>query len=169
MSRASTLSESSFPGADHEMFRDACARFATGVAIATVCDSAGSPHGLTVSSFTSVSFRPPLILICIDYACYALEHFRSSPHFAINILGEEQQNLSVRFSELPEARFEGVDWYPGATGAPLLPKILAVLECQQTQVVEAGDHAIVVGEAVRTQTWEGRPLLYFDRNYRAMM
>ena len=51
-----------------EEFRRACARFATGVAIATVADAAGAPHGLTVSSFTSVSLHPPLILICLVVA-----------------------------------------------------------------------------------------------------
>ena len=46
-------------------FRRACGRFATGVTIASVVDSQGAPHGLTVSSFTSVSLDPPLILICV--------------------------------------------------------------------------------------------------------
>lgn len=110
-----------------------------------------------------------MILICVDYACYVLEHFRSNPHFAVNVLTASQQDLSVRFSELPEARFDGVEWYPGSTGAPLLPAVLAVAECRTGEIVEAGDHAILIGDVVRAQSWEGQPLVYFNRNYHSII
>src|SRR5689334_3189678 len=91
---------------DAETFRNALARFATGVAVATVRAADGTPHGITVSSFTSVSMEPPLVLICVDYACTFLEHFRACKNFAINVLSESQRGLSVIFSEKPEGRFE---------------------------------------------------------------
>ena len=69
-----------------EEFRRACGRFATGVTIASVMDAQGSPHGLTVSSFTSVSLDPPLVLICLGHAVSAIHHFRAASHFGINIL-----------------------------------------------------------------------------------
>ena len=168
MSRAPKLSLTDGPIADPETFRDACARFTSGVAIATVRDQVGLPHGLTVSSFTPVSLRPPLILICVDYASLDLEHFRSNSHFAINVLTASQRDLSVRFSALREGRFDGLDWYSGSTGAPLLSGVLAVLECRVKEFVEAGDHAILIGAVVRAQSWEGQPLAYFNRNYRAI-
>ena len=169
MSRAPTLSLPDGPIADPETFRDACARFTSGVVIATVCDQAGSPHGLTISSFTPVSLRPPLILICVDYASYDLEHFRSNSHFAINVLTALQRDLSVRFSGLREGRFDGLDWYSGSTGAPLLSGALAVLECRVKEIIEAGDHAILIGNVVRAQAHEGQPLVYFNRNYRSII
>ena len=49
-------------------FRHACSRFATGITIAGVMDGNGTPHGLTVNSFSSVSLDPPLILICLGHA-----------------------------------------------------------------------------------------------------
>src|SRR5216684_5402383 len=119
------------PGAPvtSEEFRRACGRFATGVTIASVLDSKGAPHGLTVSSFTSVSLDPPLILICLGHAVAAIEHFRAATHFGINILAENQRALSDRFARKGRDRFDGVAWYPGATGIPLIPGVLAAIEC----------------------------------------
>ena len=48
-------------------FCGACAKFPTGVTIVTVRDAQGSPHGMTASSFTSVSLAPPLVLVCVDH------------------------------------------------------------------------------------------------------
>jgi 3-hydroxy-9,10-secoandrosta-1,3,5(10)-triene-9,17-dione monooxygenase reductase component len=151
-----------------DLYRRVCSQFATGVAVATVCAADGTPHGLTISSFTAVSIEPPLILMCIDYVCQALEHFRSRPYFAINVLTAAQREISVDFAAKPESRFEGVDWQPGQTGAPLLSGVLAVLECKLDRVLEAGDHAVIFGEVVGAEVNGGEPLLYFNRSYRTL-
>jgi flavin reductase (DIM6/NTAB) family NADH-FMN oxidoreductase RutF len=156
------------PSNPREALRQACALFATGVTVATVRASNGSPHGLTVSSFTSVSIEPPLVLICIDYTCPFLAHFRLSTNFAVNVLSESQRDLSVIFAEKPEGRFEGLAWHANHTGAPLLAGCLATIECRVTTILEAGDHAIFLGEVVHAEWNEGRPLLYFNRDYRAL-
>jgi len=147
-------------------FRAACSKFATGVAVATVSAQNGTPHGLTVSSFTSVSIDPPLILLCIDFQYPFLSHFRLSTHFAVNVLKDSQRELSVVFSEKPEGRFEGVEWFQGQTGAPLIRNCLATIECRAASILELGDHAIFVGEVEHAQSDEGRPLVYFNRGYR---
>ena len=79
-------------------FRRACGRFATGVAVAAVLDREGAPHGLTVSSFTSVSLHPPLILICLGHAVTNIEEFRHASHFGLSILREEERRISERFA-----------------------------------------------------------------------
>ena len=151
---------------DIDAFRDACAQFATGVAIATVLAPDGSPHGLTVSSFTSVSLQPPLILICIDYACSIISYFKNDCNFAVNILNDAQRELSVRFSIKPEGRFEGVEWYSGLSGTPLIPDSLVQFECTVEQMIGAGDHAVLIGRVLKVVSKSGRPLLYFNRTYR---
>ncbi len=134
------------PSIDAEDFRDACAQFATGVAVATVRSVDGAPHGLTVNSFTSVSLGPPLVLICIHHTCTAIQHFRLCTFFAVNVLSDEQRHLSVSFSIKPEGRFQDVEWYEGATGAPLLANTLARFECRLFRAITAGDHDVFVGE-----------------------
>ena len=149
-------------------FREALARFASGVTIATVLAPDQTPHGITISSFNSVSVEPPLILICIDSACAFLTHFRASTNFAVNVLSESQRDLSVRFADMPEGRFDGIDWYTDVTGAPLLPGCLANIECRVFSITEAGDHAIFLAEVVSAESHEGRPLVYFNRDYRSI-
>ena len=149
-------------------FRRACGRFATGITVATVLDADGLPHGLTVNSFSSVSLEPPLISICLGHAVTMIDAFRESKHFGINVLKEDQQELSERFARKGFDRFEGVPWYRGETGAPLLPGVLAAIECVQRHRVTAGDHDIFIAEMLRAEVAEGEPLIYFAGEYRSL-
>src|SRR5207244_2826148 len=63
-----------------DQFRQAAGRFATGIAVATVVDAEGAPHGLTVNSFTSVSLDPPLVLVCVGHITATVERFRTAKH-----------------------------------------------------------------------------------------
>jgi flavin reductase (DIM6/NTAB) family NADH-FMN oxidoreductase RutF len=151
-----------------EEFRRACGRFATGVAVATVLDVEGVPHGLTVSSFTSVSLDPPLVLICLGHAVNVIDAFRAARHFGINVLTEEQRDLSERFARKGFDRFNGLPWERGETGAPLLPGALAAMECEVEQRIASGDHDIFVGRMLRARVGEGKPLLYFASRYEGL-
>jgi flavin reductase (DIM6/NTAB) family NADH-FMN oxidoreductase RutF len=107
------------------------------------------------------------VLIAIDHAASVLPHFRASAHYAVSILRDTQQHLSSQFARRPDAeRFDGVPWHPGTTGAPVLDAALAVFECRVYNVVEAGDHALFIGEVMHTRAGNGAPLLYFHGAYR---
>ena len=151
-----------------EEFRRACGRFATGVTIATVLDAKGTPHGLTVSSFASVSLHPPLILICLGHAVAAIRHFRAGRYFAVNVLTESQRPLSDHFARKGHDRFDNLEWQPGASGAPLLPNALATIECETVQRIRAGDHDIFVGEVVHVQVADDAPLIHYASAYRKL-
>lgn len=151
---------------DQDTFRRACARFATGITVATVLSPDGVPFGMTANSFTSVSCNPPLILVCVDYRSSILPHFRAAEYFGINILTETQRDYSVRFSQRQPDRFDGIDWRRGEHGVPLLAGSLAAMECSIYETVEAGDHAIFIAEVVRAEFCDGNPLLYFGSSYR---
>lgn len=149
-------------------FRRGCAKFSTGVAIATVLDAGEVPHGMTVNSFTSVSLDPPLVLICVDRTGNMLERFEQCAHFGVNVLRISQTALSVRFAQRGHDRFDGIDWHQGVTGVPMFPESLARLECTVRQRIIAGDHTILIGEVVHSEIAEGEPLVYFDSNYRRL-
>jgi flavin reductase (DIM6/NTAB) family NADH-FMN oxidoreductase RutF len=150
---------------DKDVFRRACAKFATGIVVTTVIGKDGGPHGLTANSFTSVSLSPPLVLVCIDGASSVATHFRSSSYYGINILGEHQRHVSNRFCQKGQDRFAGVQWSRGKTGVPLLPGAIGALECAVTDKVEAGDHVILIGKVVQGVWHEGKPLVYFNSDY----
>lgn len=149
-------------------FRAACGRFATGVTVAAVMDAQGAPRGITVSSFTSVSLDPPLILIAIGHASSIIEEFRAAQGFSVNVLREEQRRLAEHFARKGESRFEGIDWVRGETGVPLIPDALAAIECARVERVTAGDHDIFIAQTACARVAEGRPLLYFSGAYRGL-
>ena len=152
-----------------EEFRRALGRWSTGVTIATAVDDAGAPHGLTVSSFTSVSLEPPLILICLGHRVTVIDVFRKAKYFGINVLGSHQQELSDRFARKGQDRFGGLTWNAGEkTGVPLLPGSLVEMECQVHERFTSGDHDIFVGEMVSTIVGEGDPLIYSCGRYRKL-
>ena len=148
-----------------ELFRRACALFPTGVAVLTTRALDGSPHGLTINPFCSLSLAPPLVLVAIDRAGNTLEIFENSGYFAINFLAEHQRELSLRFSQLPEGRFDGVSWNQGLNGSPLIEAALGSIECKSSQIIDAGDHRAFIGEVVGASVGEGDPLVYFRSGY----
>jgi flavin reductase (DIM6/NTAB) family NADH-FMN oxidoreductase RutF len=151
-----------------EQFRRACGRFATGVAVASAMDPEGTPHGLTVSSFTSVSLSPPMVLICLGHAVTSIDIFRASRHFGLSVLFDHQREISDRFARKGEDRFDGLRWEAGATGVPLLTDVLAQMECEVERRVAAGDHDIFIGRMLRARIAEGEPLIYFAGQYRGL-
>jgi flavin reductase (DIM6/NTAB) family NADH-FMN oxidoreductase RutF len=153
---------------EQQHFRRVCSKYATGITILTVLDSFGAPHGMTVNSFTSVSLSPPLILVCIDRQTSILSHFRLGTRFGVNVLEEEQKELSTWFARSGHDRFSGMAWTPGQTGAPVLPEVLATIECAVTQIVEAGDHVVVIGAALHATWRDGQPLIYFNSSYQSL-
>jgi flavin reductase (DIM6/NTAB) family NADH-FMN oxidoreductase RutF len=147
------------------LYRRTCALFATGITVITTVDKNGHPHGMTVNSFSSVSLDPPLVLVCVDLKNALLGHFLTTASFAVNILGEHQEDVSRRFSTASENRFHGVEWERGTSGVPLLAGVLAWMECGVTQTFEVGDHAVLVGEVRHAWHREGKPLVYFNSSY----
>lgn len=152
---------------DPRDFRAALGCFATGVTVVTTRAPDGHPVGLTVNSFNSVSLEPPLVLFCLDRGSQCLDAFRTAGHFAVNILRQSQQDLSVRFASTAIAdRWRGLDFDRGTTGAPILRDCLATVECLTETVHEGGDHLVLIGRVVHLAADpSGRPLLYYGGRY----
>ena len=148
-----------------DLFRRACGLFATGVAVLTTRAADGTAHGITINSFCSLSLSPPLVMVAIDRACTFLNPFETSGFFAVNILREEQIDLSVRFAQLPEGRFAGIEWRPAETGSPILEGVLGLLDCITIEVIDTGDHRALIGKVIGARIGEGRPLLFFESRY----
>jgi flavin reductase (DIM6/NTAB) family NADH-FMN oxidoreductase RutF len=146
-------------------------RFPTGVSVITTTGDAGRPIGLTASSLTSVSLEPLLLLVCIGKDTSSHDTFVEGNSFAVNILGADAADLSTRFATLPPTeRFEGVAYREEATGAPVLERAAAWLDCRIAQLHDAGDHTIVVGEVVACDADPAsEPLVYHGGAYRSLV
>ena len=152
-----------------DSFRDALRRWPSGVTIVTT--RAGDRiHGMTVSAFASVSLDPPLVLVCADKTSDTHGVIAEGGVFAVHILAAGQEALSNRFASKKDEhrRFEGVDWRPGVTGAPILPGVVAAIDCRVVSAHDAGDHVIYVGLVEAVETRAAEPLVYHAGNYRPL-
>ncbi|GII31969.1 flavin reductase family protein [Planotetraspora mira] len=151
---------------DGERFRTALAGHAAGVVVITAQDE-GIPVGLTATSFSSVSLKPPLVSFYVDQASTTWPRLRSADHFAVNVLTSDQGELAARFARKGVDRFaEPTRWRPGLYGAPLLSDASAHLICLPHTTVEVGDHVLVVGlVSEATVHGTGRPLLYHQGRF----
>jgi flavin reductase (DIM6/NTAB) family NADH-FMN oxidoreductase RutF len=152
---------------DQLEFRSVMGHFATGVTIVTSHDGAGKVGGLTANAVASVSLEPPLVLICVDKKSDSYPLFGASKAFAINILSHQQETLSRRFAKSGGDKFTGIGFRIGVSGSPILNDIIAYLDCQIRNEIDAGDHTIYLGQAVDIAvSSDSDPLLYFRGGYR---
>jgi len=150
---------------DPRAFRQTVGQFATGVTIITT-EVEGVIRALTVNSFTAVSLDPPLVLFCVGKATKTGQLIHSAKGFAVNILRQEQQDLSTYFAggwthPLPPP-FTLLDW----DGAPRLEGCAAAIGCSTHAIHDAGDHWIVVGKVLALhRTACARPLIFHGSRY----
>jgi flavin reductase (DIM6/NTAB) family NADH-FMN oxidoreductase RutF len=105
----------------------------------------GRPIGVSVNSFTSVSLDPPLVLFCIGTGSNTWPRIKAAGHFTVNILNQDQEDLSRAFATKGAHRFRRTGWRPGTNGSPILDGCLAYIDCTIDAEHQAGDHVIVVG------------------------
>lgn len=158
------------PGTADEVraLRQALGRFATGVTLITCADAQGQPVGLTANSFNSLSLDPPLVLWSLRLQSPTEAAFRQSGHFAVNVLGASQIELSRRFASDEPDKFALGDWSEGSGRAPVLGGCAAVLECATVSHQVLGDHVLFIGQVLRHREAPVAPLLFQGGEYRAL-
>lgn len=156
--------EAGHPTDDPRAFRRSLGQFGTGVTVVTA-QHEGHLVGMAVNSFSAVSLDPPLVLWSIRKQSGSLSTFRDASHFAVNVLALEQVQTSALFGSSEPDKFARADWQAGLGGAPLLQGCIATFECHQEQLVDGGDHWIVIGRVERHARYAGAPLLFAQGRY----
>lgn len=150
-------------------FRDTLGMFPTGVTVITARAPSGEPIGLTVSSFNSVSLTPPLVVWSLSGHLPSVPIFENAGVYAINVLAEDQHELSQRFASRRDDKFAGLDFTEGVDGVPLLPGCSAWFQCRQHARHPGGDHVIFIGEVLRFERDTAkRPLVFQGGAYRRL-
>lgn len=145
--------------------RNAFGSFMTGVTVVTTVDASGEPRGFTANSFTSVSLDPPLLLICIAKTASSCAVFSKTPAFAVNILAEDQKAVSGNFASKRPDKFTDVDWRESAHGQPVISGSLSWFDCARREVIDAGDHIILLGAIRDFGMRDANPLGYARGGY----
>jgi len=163
---------SQLPRTDHDglrrltpdEFRDVIGHFASGVTVVTVFHE-GRAYGTTASAVSSLSLEPPMLLICMNRDSETGRAIAEAGRFAVNVLGEDQADLAVRFARKGGRKFDGVAVAPGEWDEPLLSDALATLECSVTETASGGTHHVFFAEVHRASARSGTPLTYFRGQY----
>lgn len=137
---------------DPRALRNAFGTFMTGVTVVTTHDPDGNPIGFTANSFTSVSLEPPLVLVCLANSSRNYAAFEQADGFAVNVLAEDQKDVSNTFARPVEDRFSVVQWQKGPQGSPVFDGVSAWFDCSMHKRVEAGDHLILIGQVEAFET-----------------
>src|ERR1700722_55981 len=127
---------------DSRKFRDALGQFPTGVVVATARTQAGELIGMTMSSFNSVSLDPPLILFSVHRKTLSFEAWQSISRYAINVLNEDQEEVSNQFARAGGNKWQDMPVLTAAGGVPMLPNAAVVFECVSHARHDGGDNEI---------------------------
>ncbi|WNV85259.1 flavin reductase family protein [Umezawaea sp. Da 62-37] len=150
--------------------RDYYRKLVAGVAVVTACGASGW-SGTTVSTVTSVSMDPPVILCCVSSGSRTLAAIRHAKRFAVHLLADDQPDLADRFSRSPSdnSRFADLGYEVRLIrGAPVIAGAMAVGWCDLHSLTEVGDHFVLFGRLTAVRVGHGRPLLWHDRTYQAL-
>ena len=150
---------------DIKELRTAFGTFLTGVTVVTTIDDAANPVGFTANSYTSVSLDPPLVLVCPALTLRTIDTFTACRHFVINILAEEQQDISNIFSCAEDDRFGQVSWHHNQWNMPVLDGTVSHFCCSVHDRITAGDHMVLIGQVQEFQTTNTPALGYLKGNY----
>lgn len=154
---------------DSREFRNSLGTFATGVCVVTANPLGYGPIGLTVNSFASVSLEPALILWSIQNDSECLPIFEQAGRFAVNILAEDQQHLSVLYAQKGDHALVDQHFRAGKTGLPVLIDAVSSFECDVWARHPGGDHIILIGEVKAMATNPNkRPLVFSSGQYRQL-
>lgn len=145
---------------------------ATAATVVTATGASG-PAGFLALSSTHLTASPPTMMVSVDGKTSALETIRAAKHFAVNILGEGDRDLADVFGgrgDLKGAeRFITTHWSALATGAPVLDRALAAIDCELDELIPRHGAVIAIGRIVAWRSSEGtKPLIYFSGSYRSL-
>lgn len=147
-------------------FRKVLGKYPTGVTLVSSKDDQG-PFAMVIGSFGSVSLDPPLVQFMPAKESGTWSRIRKTGRYCVNVLGEDQLDLSNSFFNKDKDPFEAIHWSESTLGSPIIEGCVAWIDCLIGDVHEAGDHYIVIGEVQgigATEKDEG-PLLFLGGAY----
>ena len=153
---------------DAARFKKTLSHLPAGITVLTLVDEAGVAWGMTASSVTSLSLKPPMVLACVDDDAAIRHAIVRAAFFGVNVLAGDQGDVATRFADRARHRFQDGEYDVGPAEVPLVRGALARMECRRGEVFQGGDHAIVCGVVEWSATAEGTPLLYWKGTWGPM-
>ena len=144
--------------------RKGFASFATGVTVITCVDENQNPHGITISSFNTVSLEPPLILWSLKKHSRLMPWVEVGKKHLIHVLERSQEDLAMHFATVKVNQFAGIDHQLAESGLTQVNHCVAYYECQTVSVHTGGDHNIIVAKVIQLKNHPDKEPLIFARS-----
>ncbi|MFV9876268.1 MAG: flavin reductase family protein [Rickettsiales endosymbiont of Dermacentor nuttalli] len=152
-------------------FKKALSNFTTGVVVVTTNGSAMERMGVTITSFTSLSLEPPLVLFCLSNKSYSIKSFKESKNFNVNILAQDQERIAYQFAYMHgEKKWGNIDILKSENNnLPIINNCIACIECEKYQEDLRGDHIIFIGKVMNyVPISQKLPLIRFQGKYNTL-
>ncbi len=147
--------------------RKSFGKFATGVAVITFTNDKNQRLGITVNSFTSLSLKPPMILWCLDKSSDLYEELLNTNTYTVNFLSEHQENIAHLLSQKNDHSLDSVEYKEGPNGLEIEDTI-GWISCSKNNIIDSGDHSILVANVLDCHVNEGKPLIFWGSNYQKL-
>jgi 3-hydroxy-9,10-secoandrosta-1,3,5(10)-triene-9,17-dione monooxygenase reductase component len=147
---------------DARVMRDVLGHFVSGVTVVTAMTPEG-PIGFTCQSFSSLSLDPPLVAFAPARTSSTWPKLREAGRFCVNVLSEEQSDLSRQFARSGTDKFAGVTWTLSPHGSPVLDGVVAWIDSELWAEYDGGDHTIVVARVLDLGADPSKTPLLFHR------
>ena len=162
MRRPCVSEEAPAPTVDPRLLRDVLGHFASGVTVVTAGTATG-PIGFTCQSFSSLSLDPPLVVFAPARTSRTWPRLREIGAFCVNVLAEDQSDVSARFAHSGTDKFAGVGFRSSPHGAPVLDGVVAWIDCRLWAEYDGGDHTVVAARVLDLGADPRRRPLVFHR------
>ena len=151
---------------DPAMFRQVLGSYPTGVCAITAMGVEGTPVGMVIGSFTSVSLEPPLVGFLPDKGSSTWPMIESAGHFCVNVLASDQQQVCRQLASKGPDKFAGLDVALSEHGHPVIADSIARIDCDIHAVIDAGDHWFVLGKVLSLKvSRDDDPMLFYRGRY----
>ncbi|NVM98231.1 flavin reductase family protein [Arthrobacter sp. SDTb3-6] len=144
---------------DPLMVRGFNKQFITGVTVVTTREG-DKPRGLAVNAYASISFDPPLIMVCIQRTSSTYPALHAATHLGVNILSNRQREVVNVFSSKSDDKFAEFDWHGGPHGSPLIDGSAAMLEAEIRERFQAKTHTVFICRVRHAEVNDVAPMAY---------
>ena len=166
------------PTLEKTAFKNAASKFASGVVVAITNyhiednELAKPWHGMTISSFTTISLDPMVVMIAVSKKAKMHELLLQQEQckFTVSVLSDMQKDLSNHFagqkSEEITHNLESKVIHLG-DDYTFVKGCLSYFLCELNEAYDKGDHTLFFGNVIEAQTNEDNknPLVYYARSY----
>jgi flavin reductase (DIM6/NTAB) family NADH-FMN oxidoreductase RutF len=151
---------------DPAEFRQVLGAYPTGVCAITATATDGTPAGMVIGSFTSVSLDPPLVGFLPDKNSSTWPLIEAAAHFCVNVLASDQQDVCRQLASKGPEKFAGLDVALSDHGHPVIANAIAQIDCDIHSVIDAGDHWFVLGKVLSLKVRrDDDPMLFYRGRY----